>query len=184
MTSRPLPLEQLIGAPLRALVLGQGIAAQATAAFISEVGFNPRPGPGGEPSVRTLEFTYIHPVPDPANPGGIINTPVRVSVPLLTVVSMPNVAIAEATVTFGANVVDLKAIGEKPSEVIVERPAPSALPPAVQTLAVYAAPPTPGAPGFATLSFTIKVAREPLGEGLTRVLSLLQDAITSLAVKG
>jgi Protein of unknown function (DUF2589) len=107
MASRPLPLEQLIGAPLRSLVLGQGIAAQATAEFVAEVGFTPSEGTR-PPTVRTFDFTYLHPVPDPENPGSVIDTPTQVSVPLLSFVGIPNLRIADATVNFAADVVDVK----------------------------------------------------------------------------
>src|SRR5262245_53714575 len=107
MPTRPLPLEQLIGAPLRSLVLGQGISAQATADFIAEVGFTADPA-GGEPHARTLEFIVVHPMPDPSDPGGTIDVPTRVSVPLLSLVSIPSLDIAEATVEFEADIVGVK----------------------------------------------------------------------------
>src|SRR5262245_16500257 len=108
MALKPLTLEELISAPLRALVLGQQVATQATADYISQLGFETTAGK--IPSVRTLEFDYIHPVPDPANPGSTIDTPTRVRVPLITMLPVPNLRISEANVVFGANVVGMKTV--------------------------------------------------------------------------
>src|SRR6267378_1055344 len=105
MALKPLTLEQLISAPLRALVLGQQEATQTTADFLSQLGFE---SAGGKVSARTVEFEYLHPVPDPANPGSTIDTPTRMRVPLLTMLPLPNLRISEANVGFGANVVGMK----------------------------------------------------------------------------
>lgn len=178
MPSRPLPLEQLIGAPLRALVLGQGIASQATADFIAEIGFVPTAS-GKESAARMFEFTYVHPVPDPANPGGVIDTPTHVSVPLLTVLPIPNLRIAEATISFQADIVDMKPAHPRQTEVSVERVKSSVFPVAVQIIAAYAQPTAPEAGGGGALSISIKVARDPVAQGLATVVRLLQEGITS-----
>ncbi len=182
MPSRPLPLEQLIGAPLRSLVMGQGIAAQATAEFISEVGFTPAAGERG-PSVKTFDFSYVHPVPDPANPGDVVDTPTRVSVPLLSIVSLPNLRIAEATVEFGADVVEIQPAEAGPAELQLERKRAASdrtavFPRGVHLVAAYSppAPPEGGGPGSA-LSFSIRVVAEPAPEGLASVLNLLTESI-------
>lgn len=180
---QPLPLEQLIGGPLRALVLAQGIAAQATAQFVSEVGFLPPAQGAKEPQARTVNFTYMHPVPNPENPGAVIETPVRVSVPLLALTSIPNVRVAEATVNLQANVVDLRPAEKQAEEIGVARRPESLFDPPVRIFAVYAAPPKPDAPPSAGLSFSIRVVREPLTEGMNKIVTLLQDAITSEALK-
>ena len=184
MPSRPLPLEQLIGAPLRSLVMGQGIAAQATAEFISEVGFEPAEG-ARQPAARTFDFTYVHPMPDPANPGEVVDTPTRVSVPVLSFVSLPNLRIAEATVEFGADVVEIEPAEARPAEVPLSRKRvagdrTAVFPRGVHLVAAYS-PPAPadgGGPGSA-LSFSIRVVAEPAPEGLVSVLNLLNESIRS-----
>jgi uncharacterized protein DUF2589 len=183
MASRPLPLEQLIGAPLRSLVLGQGIAAQATAEFVAEVGFTPTEGTR-PPTVRTFDFTYLHPVPDPANPGSVIDTPTQVSVPLLSFVGIPNLRIAEATVNFAADVVDVKPIEARPTEVDLQRKRAisdrsALLPGRVQMVAAYAPPNPPEGSVGSALSFSIRVVGEPAPEGLANVLNLLNESIRS-----
>lgn len=181
MASRPLPLEQLIGAPLRSLVLGQGIAAQATAEFVSELGF--ARGRGREPTARMIEFTYVHPVPDPSNPGEVIDTPTRVSIPLLTVFSVPNVRIDEATVTFGADIVDVRPSEKVAASATLEHAASAAtaaslIPRGAEIIGAYATPDAGGgAPG--ALSFTIKVVREAPPQGIATIVSLLGEAVRS-----
>lgn len=187
---KPVTLEQLIGGPLRALLLGQGIAAKATSQFIAEVGFEQHADQAErtakEPKVRTFDFTYNHPVPDPDNPGGYINTPVQISIPLLTLTPIPNIHISEATVNFQANVIDMKPSEAKPADFALKRESASAPDADYHILAVYSTPRAgtdaeKSADG--TLSISLKVVREPHAEGLTRVLNILQDAITSRTVK-
>ena len=183
MPSRPLPLEQLIGAPLRSLVLGQGIAAQATAEFIAEVGFAPGAGER-QPAVRTFDFSYVHPMPDPANPGDVVDTPTRVSVPVLSIVSLPNLRIAEATVAFGADVVEVQQAEARPAELALARKRAAGdrtaiFPRGVDLVAAYSPPAPEGASQPSALSFTIRVVAEPAPEGLTSVLNLLSESIRS-----
>jgi len=177
MALKPLTLEQLISAPLRALVLGQEAAIQATADFISQLGFET--SDGKVPSVRTLEFEYLHPVPDPANPGSTIDTPTRLRVPLLTLLPLPNLRISEANVGFGANVVGMKTVRTPKRAVVIDSDLTAQDLASTQLFATYA--PAVAAPGGPppTLTISIKVVREEPAEGLTRVLSVLGDSITS-----
>ncbi|MBI2927908.1 MAG: DUF2589 domain-containing protein [Verrucomicrobia bacterium] len=175
MALKPLTLEQLISAPLRALVLGQHAATQTTADFLSQLGFET--AAGKVPSARTLEFEYLHPVPDPANPGSTIDTPTRLRVPLLTMLPIPNFRIAEANVGFGANVVGMKTVRPAKRTLVVGSDLTAEA--STQLFARYA--PSVAAPGESppTLTVSIKVVGQLPTEGLTRVLSALADSITS-----
>jgi hypothetical protein len=178
MALKPLTLEQLISAPLRALVLGQEAATQATADVISRLAFE-TPAPGKLPVARTLEFEYSHPIPDPANPGSTIDTPTRLRVPMLTLLPVADLRISEANVSFGANVVGMQTLRTPKRALVVGSERASGDSAATQLVATYApsvAP--PGAPS-PTLTVSIKVIREQPSEGLARVLSVLGDAITS-----
>jgi hypothetical protein len=175
---KPLTFEQLVSAPLRGLVLGQEAVTQATADFISKLGFEP----GSEdrvPAARTLEFEYVHPVPDPANPGSTIDTPTRLRVPLLTLLSVPNLRIAEANLAFGANIVGAKTLRtpKRAIELDSGRAAPAV---STQLVATYA--PATAAPGGPppTVTIDIKMVREQPSEGLARVLSALADSVSSM----
>lgn len=176
---KPLPLEQLIGGPLKALILAQGIAQQATAQFISDVGLAPPAAGEKEPRARTVSFSYLHPVPDPSNPGGVIETPVRVDAPLLALTQIPQVRVAEATINLETSVVDV--IEEKPPQEALGGFPRSALAAPLSVYAVYAARAKDGP--STGLSFSIRVEREPLAEGLNRILALLQDAINTEPLK-
>jgi hypothetical protein len=81
-----LPIDELIGAPLIACAAAQGKLAMTTADFIKQVGMN------GD-QVRTVDFKYN------THDGSNVqeNT---VSVPLLSVVNVPNLAVKKANVDF------------------------------------------------------------------------------------
>jgi hypothetical protein len=177
MPARPLPLEQLIGAPLRSIVLGQGIASQATADFISEVGLERTSE--RDPVARTFEFTFLHATPDPENPGGVIDTPTRVTVPVLTVIPIPNIDITEATIELQADIVSAKPLPARQAGLRLDRTKASILPQPTQLTAVYARPKTANGNGGGTLSISLKIARAPLGQGLETVVSLLTEGITA-----
>jgi hypothetical protein len=177
MPLRPLPLEELISAPLRALVAGQGASTQVTADFISQVGFET--APEKEPVARTFVFEYLHPMPDPANPGGVIDTPARVRVPLIAMLPVPNFRISEATLTFGANVVDVKLVRRPRPVISLEGERIDQTSGAAELAGVYAAAAAPPGQAGPTLSMTIKMVQEPAPDGLVQVVNLLTDAITS-----
>jgi hypothetical protein len=186
MPTHRLPLEQLIGAPLRSLVMAQGLAAQAAAEFISEVGFSSE-GDSREASARTFDFTYVHPVPDPANPGEVVDTLTTVSVPLLSLVGVPNLRIADATIAFSAGVVDVRAAPPAASDVPVARRGRdrnSVFPQPVEMIAVYAPAQPAGGGRAGSLTFSIHVVAEPPAEGLATVMDLLSQSVKSRARGG
>lgn len=178
MALKPLTLEQLMGAPLRALIMGQGATAQATAEFVSEVGFERTKD--GNSVVRQLEFEYTHPMPDPANPGGIIETPTKLRVPLLTLFSVPSISISEATVSFGANIVTARQAPAHNLSFSLERKEAGGISSPVQLIGVYAPVTSAAGQPAPTLNVSIKVTKEPTAEGLARILDILSDAITSV----
>lgn len=193
MPARPMPLHYLIGAPLRSLVLGQGIASRATSEYLGAMGFAAEPGQATA-RARTFEFTYDHPTPDPERPGETIPTPTRVTVPWLSMLpTVPAVSIAEATIEFRANVLDLRdAVMDADQKAALEAARLAGINPDASFLsalrggpdivAAYA-PASPTPRGETAVSFTIRVEREPASEGLLSVLNLLNDAITAQPVR-
>lgn len=187
MPSRPAPLDQLIGAPLRSLVMGQGIAASASTELMADLGLVGQED--GSVVARTVEFTYVHPVPDPANPGATVDTPTRISAPLLSLLSIPHVAIEEATVAFRANVVDVRSTfsGSDPKDpkdpklANVVGVSADMFPRTLRLTAAYA--PSRPVRNEAALSFSIRVVREPAPEGLSTILNLLSEAVRAEPVK-
>ena len=207
VSQQVLPLDVLIAGPLQAVVDAHAVVSQASLRFVEEFGVEnppqgdlredgsrsttqPNPEPplphnAGEsvprvaaervpPKLRMVEFSYHHPVPDPANPGNVIDTPTTVRVPLLALVSPPSLSIDKVNLDFSVSVLGFTPAKNKPTE--TNRPnAP------VDIQATYsprsASPSDRREPPGIQLSVTM--ARTPLAEGATRVLSLLQDAIVS-----
>lgn len=91
-----MPFEHLIGAPLVAICDGQAMLARATRDFIEEVGLN------DDNSVRMIDFSYQRPE-NVDLPDGNIETQLKtytVSVPFISIVSVPNLQIDQASIDF------------------------------------------------------------------------------------
>jgi hypothetical protein len=179
---RPIPLEYLVGEPLRAIVEAHGMAAYATSEFILKAGFEPTDhseAEAGEVRARMFEFTYVQPVPDPANPGAVVHTRAKMSVPVLSLLQVPALGIAEATIQFEARVRD----AEKARGAVLafrNKIAPAAR--EGYSIQAEYAPKTEageGDPTAGSLSITLKVTREPHAEGLAKLLGVLEEASTA-----
>jgi hypothetical protein len=104
-----LPMEQIIGGPLQAVIKAQALAASSTVDFIQQVGLNPAPPIGGAQTARTVDFSFQRRVParqdgdDTATDVVQIET-VQLTVPLLTIVPVPFIRVKDATIDFEAQV--------------------------------------------------------------------------------
>ncbi|MGZ9140663.1 MAG: DUF2589 domain-containing protein [Nitrospira sp.] len=107
-----LPLEYMLGTPLTAVIKAQALAAQTTVAFIEKVGLEENPSTG-ELSVRTAEFSFNQPVPDPANPGAMIVQPTTLTVPILTMAPIPFIRVSDLNVTFEFKIRDVSSSQSK-----------------------------------------------------------------------
>jgi hypothetical protein len=100
-----LPMEQIIGGPLQAIVQAQALAASSTAEFIQSVGLI---NDNGTLTARTVDFKFQRRIPSTTNgnpPVDEIRTEeVSLTVPLLTIVPVPFIRVAEATIDFEAKV--------------------------------------------------------------------------------
>jgi hypothetical protein len=104
-----LPMEQIIGGPLQAVVKAQALAASSTVDFIQQVGLNPAQGGGGNQTARTVDFSFQRRVPAREQDGGgtsdvLTTETVQLTVPLLTIVPVPFIRVKEATIDFEAQV--------------------------------------------------------------------------------
>jgi hypothetical protein len=113
-----LPMESLIGGPLKAAAQSQIMLARSTAEFITTVGFDPDPNDATKPgATRYVTFTFDRPAqgwsPPAANPpapGGPVpeRTPpierVQLEVPLLAIVPVPNLQIDTVDIVFDMEV--------------------------------------------------------------------------------
>lgn len=102
-----LPMEQIIGGPLQAVIKAQALAASSTVDFIQQVGLQPGTA-GGPDTARLVEFSFDRRVPatdeeDP--PSDVVEREtVRLSVPLLTIVPVPFIRIATTDISFECQV--------------------------------------------------------------------------------
>lgn len=103
-------LSGLLGAPLRAVVEAEAMAARATADFIKEVGFTGL-GDTADPDfgkVRTVFFEYERALVD-----GTRQT-VKMEVPLLSLVPIPSLQVQEASIRFDLTVLGFDEDDEMP----------------------------------------------------------------------
>lgn len=92
----PKYISDLLGAPMAAVVQAEAIAAKATAEFIQDVGFTKSNSAADEDFgiVRNITFTYNRVEADGNSSMSSI------SVPLLTVIPIPSLKVAEAEIEF------------------------------------------------------------------------------------
>lgn len=171
-----LPIEYLIAAPLEALVRAQAMAARTTAEFVGEVGFET--DKEGVSRARMLDFEYVHPRADPDNPGHVVDTPVRVRVPVLAMLSIPNVVVEEASVEL-----HLRVVGQQSVEATRMTPSTASRLPLpmpenrMRMIGSLAAPKY--AEQSASLRVNIKIKQAAAPEGLSQILSLLGESTTA-----
>ena len=92
-----LPMDQLIGGPLKAACNAQTLLAKASADFIQEVGLD-TDATGKIMSARTVDFSFNKPVQAPD--GTTTMEKVDLQVPLLAIINTPSLSIKEAEVRF------------------------------------------------------------------------------------
>ena len=91
-----LPMDQLIGGPLKAACSAQTLLAKASADFIKDVGLNP--GTSGAMTARTVDFSFNKPVQ--GADGTTSMEKVDLQVPLLAIINTPSLSVKEAEVRF------------------------------------------------------------------------------------
>ena len=101
-----LPLEFMLSSPLTAVIKAQALAAQTTIDFIEKVGLE-EDTTTGELSLRTAQFSFEQPVPDPANPGAVVVQDTVLTVPLLSLAPIPFIRVADLNVSFEFKIRDV-----------------------------------------------------------------------------
>lgn len=102
---RALPFGNIIGAPLQACIEAQAMAAQTSWKFIQEVGLQVNTETG-EKEVVNVSFLF--------EKQGQTS---RISIPLLTIIPIPYIAVNTVDINFKANIMASKNIEEKQEEV-------------------------------------------------------------------
>lgn len=100
---RSLPLSDIIGAPVSAIVQAEAQAARTTLDFIEQVGFvkDPSAPAGTLGALRMVEFSYDKPDVN-GQPAHFVTR-----VPLLALLPVPGVRIKTARVSFSAKITDV-----------------------------------------------------------------------------
>ena len=101
-----MPLHQLIGAPLLAMVQGQAQAAQATAEFIERIGLEWNED-GTANRLRMVSFGYEKPDSD----GNMRKF--KIEIPLLSLVPIPAIQIKNGELDFSIKINDIKTTSSK-----------------------------------------------------------------------
>ncbi|NBC96577.1 MAG: DUF2589 domain-containing protein [Deinococcus-Thermus bacterium] len=177
---RNLPLYELIGAPLAALVQAEAQAAQTTVDFIEQVGFvrdeNAEAGALG--SLRMAEFSYAKTGADGTRQA------FRVRVPTLSLVPIPGVRIKSATLSFKARITDAR---EEASSTL---PTPARAgrdflaPKMLQLRGGLVGTPAGGSSTPAGTSdkfeidMTVEIESLPITAGLEKLLTLMDESIS------
>ena len=95
-----LPIEELVAQPLLAAARAQGKLAGVTTDFIQSVGMEEKDD--GKMDARTVDFSFNRPVTH--QDGSMSQEESKLSVPLLSVVNVPNLSITKAKVDFNMEV--------------------------------------------------------------------------------
>lgn len=92
-----------IGGPMQAAIKAQHDASMSQVNFIKEVGFEEGAPEGGAKKLKYVDFIYTKSVPSTAeNNGNVTTSEVKLSVPLLCMLSIPSLRIDEMTIDFNA----------------------------------------------------------------------------------
>lgn len=162
----PRALGDLLGAPLRALIEAEAIAARTTADFIKDVGFVPptsttptKNGVDDIGSPRLVTFRYQRKTADGKDVDATI------SVPLLTIVPIPSLQISEAKIDLSLIVTDAtgSSSGSRP-----------------QIKAIMATPLVKGQVAQTnklTMDISITLQQADLTHGMISLMNMLQEGI-------
>jgi Protein of unknown function (DUF2589) len=190
---RQIPFAQLIGAPMKAAIEAQALAAQSTIEFIQKVGFKTAAG-GFEPDdmlfadtsndadageLRNVSFTYSK-----KDETDVVKE-FRLTVPLLAIAPIPYLRIDEMTIDFSAKLTDA-----------IERKTESAFNLSTSVSGKYSAFWSPIKLEFRTsatyatktattaserreyrLDIHVRAVQDEMPSGLSKVLEILEDAI-------
>ena len=96
-----LPMDQLIGGPLKAACDSQVMLAKATADFIKEVGFSKNPTTSAL-ETRTVSFEYVRNIQD--KDGNPQEQTMDLTLPALAIVNVPSLMIDKVDITFDMEV--------------------------------------------------------------------------------
>ncbi len=157
-----LPLHQIIGAPLVALVQGGVQAAQATMEFVQSVGF------------KTVKFDYKMRGEDGSEKTG------EVEVPTLTLVPIPAIQVKDADIEFGVKITDIQVPNTEMALSSADTEVGDRLSKGYVTLLVTAGTlemATVDQPANLHMKIKLRVEKADIPGGLSRLLSVMDSTI-------
>ncbi|MCS7130292.1 MAG: DUF2589 domain-containing protein [Archaeoglobaceae archaeon] len=157
MPDIPLRLEQMISAPLTAIIQAQKESATATLQFLLSQLEEKEEAGKRKKFPTALEFSYSQILQDPET-GKIEPIPMKISIPILTLIPIPYISIDEAEIDFKAKIVATKQ--EKQLPVLY---------------AVYGSKVSVDL--TAELNVKIKAKRADLPEGVAKMITTLSNSI-------
>lgn len=169
----PRYISELLGAPMAAIVQAEGIAARATADFIKEVGFTGVSDniDGDYGTIRNVTFSYERIKADGSTEIA------RLSVPLLTIIPIPSIQVAEAEIEFDLAMTQPESSANPKSDSKLGNLSSFK---ALQLKAVFAKKtnPPPNAPVTSTSNMNVKIrlAQSELAVGMVQLLNILDSA--------
>ena len=180
---RSLPLFEIIGAPLIALVQAQTQAARATVEFIEKVGFDRKDSQEGpsELNVGTLrmaEFRYTK-MDENREPAEFV-----ARVPVLSLVPIPGIQMKNAKISFTAKITDVYEEEAKTTQSTQVVKKPTWLKEALTQFRGSLAPETKttkenlAVRGNYELNIEVELEQLPIAAGIEKILSMMDQAIT------
>lgn len=170
-----LPMEQIIGGPLQAVIKAQSMAASTTANFIKQVGLSTS---GTSSVARTVDFSFDR--KKVQDDGSTSNETVNLSVPLLTIIPVPYIRVQEALIDFQCTVSSSTIDTSKSSFGLDVSASGGFFGCDFSVNASYSTESTHQSEvtRTATLKVQVKAVQDQMPAGLSKVLDILQTAIT------
>ena len=173
-----LPMEQIIGGPLQAVIRAQSLAASETSDFVQTVGLeDDAAGPGRV--ARTVDFSFTRTVPKDDDTDDTETETVNLNVPLLTILPVPFIRIEEATIDFECKV-SSSTLDQSTHKVGVESSASGGfwgVKVKVKASYSYQKVRKDQIDKSATLKVHVKAVQDDMPAGLGRILEILETAV-------
>ena len=179
-----LPMEQIIGGPMQAIVKAQALSASTTVDFIQNVGLEER-GDGEPSEARTVDFSFQRPMSPDDDADDVSQETVNLSVPILAIVPTPWIRVEEATIDFEAKV-SSSTLSQTSSKFRASTSASAGfwgVSLSVKTSYSQQSKFRDQVNRSSTISVHVKVVQDEQPAGLARVLDILETAISDTPKK-
>ncbi|MEU9521802.1 DUF2589 domain-containing protein [Streptomyces sp. NPDC048224] len=175
-----LPFEQIIGGPLQGVIRSSALAANETAQFINNVGFDENK------RARTVAFSYTSLEPEAADTTSKQKKMVtQVEVPLLAVVPIPYLQLSKVTLDFN---VKIDSVSTKKSEQTIGGEASASggfwgISASVKASYDSSSSSSETVSRSASMSVHVEAEQGPMPGGMEKILSMLTDKAVTVQQK-